>query len=78
MLVVVEIPVGKRIQMDRSIDNFEWFDVNYNRRRGWNFDWDENWDHTYHWESNREYIMTPDGLERVDRLDQQELKKWTI
>jgi phage shock protein PspC (stress-responsive transcriptional regulator) len=75
VLVVVEIPVGKRIQLDRSITNFEWFDVNYNRRRGWNFDWDENWDHTYHWESNREYIMTPEGLERVDKFDQQELRK---
>ena len=75
VLVVVEIPVGKRIQLDRSINNFEWFDVNYNRRRGWNFDWDENWDHTYRWESNREYIMTPDGLERVDKLDQEELKR---
>lgn len=75
VLVVVEIPVGKRIQLDRSVTNFEWFDVNYNRRRGWNFEWDENWDRTYHWESNREYIMTPDGLERVDKLDQQELRQ---
>jgi phage shock protein PspC (stress-responsive transcriptional regulator) len=74
VLVVVEIPVGKRIQIDRSIDNFEWFNIDYNRRRGWNFDWDESWDHTYHWESNKEYIMTPDGLERVDRLDQRELR----
>jgi phage shock protein PspC (stress-responsive transcriptional regulator) len=75
VLMVVEIPVGKRIQIDRSINNFEWFDVNSNRRRGWNFDWEESWDHTYHWESNREYIMTPNGLERVDRLDEQELRK---
>jgi phage shock protein PspC (stress-responsive transcriptional regulator) len=74
VLVVVEIPVGKRIQVDRSVNNFEWFNIDHNRRRGWNFDWDESWDHTYHWESNTEYIMTPDGLERVDRLDQQELK----
>ncbi|MBC7827470.1 MAG: PspC domain-containing protein [Chitinophagaceae bacterium] len=74
VLVVIEVPVGKRVQIDRSIDNFEWFNIDFNRRRGWNFDWDENWDHTFHWESNKEYIMTPDGLERVDRLDQRELK----
>ena len=73
--MVVEIPVGKRIQLDRSINSFEWFDVNSGRRRGWNFDWDDNWDYTYHWESNKEYIMTPDGLERVDKLDQEELKR---
>lgn len=75
VLVVVEVPVGKRIQLDRSISNFEWFDVNYNRRRGWNFDWEENWDRAYHWESGIEFIMTPDGLERTDRLDEQELKR---
>jgi phage shock protein PspC (stress-responsive transcriptional regulator) len=75
VLVVVEIPVGKRIQVDRSISNFEWFDVEYDRRRGWNFDWDENWNYTYRWESNREYIMTPDGLEALDKLDPQELQK---
>lgn len=75
VLVVVEIPIGKRIQIDRSIDNFEWFNVEFNRRRGWNLDWDESWDHTYHWESNKEYIMTPDGLEKADQFDPQELKK---
>jgi phage shock protein PspC (stress-responsive transcriptional regulator) len=74
VLVVVEIPIGKRIQIDRSVNNFEWFDVNSNRRRGWNFEWDESWDHTYNWESNREYIMTVDGLERVDKFDQEELR----
>lgn len=75
VLVVVEIPIGRRIQIDRSIDNFEWFNVEFNRRRGWNLDWDESWDHTYHWESNQEYIMTPDGLEKADQFDPQELKK---
>ena len=75
VLVVVEVPVGKRIEIDRSITTYEWFDVNSGRRRSWNFEWDDNWDHSYHWESNREYIMTPDGLERVDKLDQQELQR---
>lgn len=74
VLVVVEVPVGKRIQIDRSINNFEWFNVEFNRRGGWNSNWDDEWDHTYHWESNKEYIMTPNGLERVDRLDEKELK----
>ena len=74
VLVIVEIPVGKRIQIDRSIDNFEWFTVEFNRRRGWNIDWDESWDHTYRWESNKEFIMTPDGLEKVENLDSGELR----
>jgi len=75
VLVVVEVPVGKRIQLDRRIDSYDWFTVNFNRRRGWNIEWDENWDRTYGWSSNVEFIMTPDGLERTDRLDQDELNK---
>ncbi len=75
VLVVVEVPVGKKIELDRSIDNYEWFNVNLNRRRGWNNDWEENWDRNYGWQSNVEYTMTPDGLERTDRLDPNELKK---
>lgn len=68
VLVVIEVPVGKKIQLDRSIDSYEWFTVNFNRR-GWSR-WDDNWDHTYGWSSNVEYVMTPDGLRRTDRLDE--------
>jgi hypothetical protein len=75
VLVVVEVPVGRKIELDRSIDNYEWFNVNLNRRRGWNNDWEENWDRNFGWQSNVEYTMTPEGLERTDRLDPNELKK---
>ena len=69
VLVVIEVPVGKRIQLDRSIDSYEWFTVNFNRRRGWNMDWDNDWDHTYGWSSNVEYIMTTEGLKRTTKLE---------
>ena len=75
VLIVVEVPVGKKIELDRSIDNYDWFDVNLNRRRGWNTDWEVNWDRNFGWSSNVEFTMTPDGLERTDRLDPNELKK---
>ena len=75
VLIVIEVPVGKKIELDRSIDNYDWFDVNLNRRRGWNTDWEANWDRNYGWQSNVEFTMTPDGLERTDRLDPNELKK---
>ena len=68
VLVIIEVPVGKRIQLDRSIDSYEWFTVNFNRR-GWSR-WDDNWDHTYGWSSNVEYTMTPEGLRRTDRSDE--------
>jgi phage shock protein PspC (stress-responsive transcriptional regulator) len=73
VLVVIEVPVGKRIQIDQKVEDYEWFNINFNRRRGW--DIDNNWDRSYGWESDREFIMTPDdGLQRIDKYDMRELK----
>jgi phage shock protein PspC (stress-responsive transcriptional regulator) len=66
VLVIVDIPVGKRIYIDRSVDDYQWFDINLNeRRRGWNMDWNQNQD--YSWSSGVMYVMTEDGLKSLDR-----------
>lgn len=79
VLVVIEVPVGKRIELDRSISEFEWFDVRFNRRGGFNFDFDEDWGKSYWLQTGKEYIMTEnDGPKRLDQLDQKELKKGRI
>lgn len=71
VLVVIEVPVGKKIELDKSIDNYEWFTVNFNRRRGWNVESDNDyWDNDFRWDSNVEYIMTVNGLRRTDRKDE--------
>lgn len=75
VIVKIEVPVGKRILLDRSISHFDYFDVRYNRRGGFNFDYDEDWNNRYWLEPGIEYVMTPDGPKRVDRLDAEELKK---
>lgn len=75
VLVVVEVPVGKRIELDRSLDDFEWFSINTNRRRGFNVSWDNNWDDSYSWDSNVEYIMTREGLQRTGNFTEKELKE---
>lgn len=75
VLVVVEVPIGKRIEIDRSIEDFEWFNVNMNRRRGFNVSWDNNWDDSYSWDNNIEYVMTRDGLKRVSDFSEKELKE---
>ena len=74
VLVIIEVPVGKRIEMDRSLDHYDWFTVNFNRRRGWNVDWNDSWEDSYNWESNKEYTMTNDGLIKTSDLDENELK----
>ena len=70
VLVVIAVPVGKKIQLDRSINNYDWFTVNFSSRRGWNANWDDNWEHTYGWRDNVEYVMTENGLKRTDKLDE--------
>ncbi|WP_052272749.1 PspC domain-containing protein [Flavihumibacter solisilvae] len=74
VLVVVEVPVGKKIELDESLDDYEWFTVNSNRRRGFNVSWDNNWDDSYHWDNNVEYVMTRDGLQRTNSPFEPELK----
>ena len=69
-MMVVEVPVGKKIMIDKSVDWFDWFDINIDRRRRWNVDWDERWDNAYSWRNNVQYIMTGEGLERADKADE--------
>lgn len=73
VLVILEVPVGKRLQIDRQVEDYEWFSIDYRGHRRYNYDSD--WDNSYGWQSDREMIMTPDnGLQRVDKYDQFELK----
>jgi hypothetical protein len=67
VLVVVEIPVNKKIEVDRSLDQYKWFNISMGNRRGWNIEWNDRWDDAYHWNNNVEYLMTPGGLEDIER-----------
>jgi phage shock protein PspC (stress-responsive transcriptional regulator) len=69
VLVILEVPVGKAIRLDRSIDWYQWFDVNVNMR-GVNIDIDEDFYNDYSWRHNVWYVMTDKGLERLDGKDQ--------
>ena len=87
VLVTVAIPVGKRIQVDGNIDNYDWFTIDVNRHHlnwtihsndSWNGDWDDQgdgegfWGNSYPWSSDKEYIMTDNGLTRTDRTEMKE------
>jgi phage shock protein PspC (stress-responsive transcriptional regulator) len=73
ILMVLQVPVGKRFFLDRSVSSYDWFDVRYNRRGG--FEIDDNWERTYWVESGKEYVMTPDGPKQVSKLDADALKR---
>jgi phage shock protein PspC (stress-responsive transcriptional regulator) len=76
VLVEVAVPIGKRILINRSIEDYHWFNINPNNRHirwndrhnDWRSDWDEDVDEndSYPWSGNVEYVMTPTGLARTD------------
>jgi len=74
VLIIVEVPIGKRIQMSDALNRYSWFTINVNNRRGWNINFDDYSDESYGWDANTEYIMTPEGNKRVSDLDPVELK----
>ena len=64
--IVIEVPVGKKIQFDERVNDYAWYVITFNNRRGWNVENDE-WDYTYGWRSGLEYRMRSDGrLERTN------------
>lgn len=70
VLVVVEVPVGKQINLDSRINDFDWFTVstnNRNRNRGLRVDWEDEWDRGYGYKTDTWYTMTPSGLEKTDK-----------
>ena len=74
VLVKIEVPVGKRIYLDRSIYGFEYFEVHYRGRGRFNVE-DDEWEHRYWLEPGVEYVMTQEGPKRVSELDPEELAK---
>jgi hypothetical protein len=72
--IVIEVPVGKKIRLNRRVERYDWFNINMSNRRGWNTSWDDSWDNTYGWDAEVDYIMTPEGLHKVEDMDPTELK----
>ncbi len=76
VLVVVEVPVGKKIELDRNLNDYKWFNIEFgfNHHRGWNVDWDDNWDNNYSWNSNTEYVMTENGLKSTRPTEEDDME----
>lgn len=67
--VTMMVPVGKKIVIKGSVSRrLNSFHISTGRN---DWDFDEDWNNDYQsWSSDVEYIMTPGGLERVDKKDQ--------
>jgi phage shock protein PspC (stress-responsive transcriptional regulator) len=79
--VEIAVPVGKRVLVSSTIDDYNWFNIHRGRRHvrwndnnDWNMDWDEDMDDndTYPYSTNVEYMMTATGLVRTDRRSDDE------
>jgi phage shock protein PspC (stress-responsive transcriptional regulator) len=70
VLVIIEVPVGKKIEVNNNVQNYRWFNIHF-RRSGVDItdddDWNNDWNDRYNWNSNTEYMMTEHGLERTDK-----------
>jgi phage shock protein PspC (stress-responsive transcriptional regulator) len=65
--VTMQVPVGKRIVIKGAVSRrLNSFHISTGRN---DWDFDEDWNNDYGWSSDVEYIMTPGGLERVDKKE---------
>ena len=74
VMIVVEVPIGKTIVLDKGIRLYDWFSINING--GSEFNVERDWRESYYYRSNREYLMMPKGLRNVkdstDRAEEQD------
>lgn len=71
VVVTILVPIGKKIEFDETVDRrLNWINFKQNKH---DFDWEEDdWDGNDFrgYNANIEYIMTPGGLERTNKIDE--------
>ncbi len=61
VIVVLEIPIGKRIELDQSVRSRKWITIFAD------IDWYSDFHGNNNWRPNQEYIMTIEGLKKVEK-----------
>lgn len=65
--IVIEVPVGKKIELDERIYDYDWYVIQFGGR-GRFYEYSDNWDYIPGWRAGVEYIMTSAGrLERTEK-----------
>jgi hypothetical protein len=76
VVLIIEVPTGKKIILDESVNTYDVFDIN---RKGFSVEIDsemDTWSDLYRPMTGTEYIMQPNGqLEMLKRLDPDALQK---
>ncbi len=73
ILLVVEVPVGKKIELDKQVGEYKWIniDLNDDHNGGWGVDWNDNWENSYNWRTGEEYVMTDNGLKSTHPTEEE-------
>ena len=63
VIVVIEVPTGKKIRFDETIDKLRDLSIRTNRYKPWHrySDFDMNWDEYFDYETDVDYVMGKDG-----------------
>jgi phage shock protein PspC (stress-responsive transcriptional regulator) len=72
VLVIIEVPLGKKIELDEHLDRYDWWNIHMDDNHiwhEWGDDWNSDWGENYSWESGKEYMMTREGLEETEVQD---------
>lgn len=79
VMVIIEVPVGKKIKINNSVGRYNDFGIHYNEHsKIWNLRTDaineenKSWWHGYSYRYDREYVMTEKGLVSLDKRDEEE------
>jgi phage shock protein PspC (stress-responsive transcriptional regulator) len=64
VLLVFEIPQGKKVELDERIDDFDWQEITVNTGNGFNLQIHDD-DNDKDWDTGKEYRMLQDKLTRV-------------
>jgi len=62
VLVIIEVPVGKKIKMDETLNDYDYFNVEFGNRRNRRINIPRNWQDGENWHDNRTMIMTAEDL----------------
>ena len=75
VLLLVKVPVGKKIELDRSVNDYQWFNIETDYDHNWSNDWNNEWQNSYNWNTDIEYIMTDNGLKSTHPTEEERFRE---
>ncbi len=71
VLVVIEVPVGKKIRLDDRVNKYDYFNIEIGRHRNYRDDYDSDWEDGEWWSVNEDLTMTMNGLKSDKKLEEE-------